>query len=187
MVFRIYSLFGAVRVERWSGLSTRCFHVVPLVAGLLAFAPSVAAECFPSIPSGYHVPFKMSTHGKNHVVSYAEGNFYPQSGYLIASPYHPKQFFNDRAWAPGDPLYEQPFAHDYADYLGVKIEKKLGFYSLNGVPQARYVPYVTLRLWSWGGGELTFPVDCTLSSNLLQGSINNDTLVFISLGSPVPN
>src|SRR5262245_36471088 len=105
-------LFNPIRLGRSIGqkiLSAQRLCLSAVVIGVLTFAASSAhAACVPDVPIGWHVPFKMSTHGKNHVVSYSEGNLYhwPNTTSLaVKSTEPPEQLFSDREYVWSNPVY----------------------------------------------------------------------------------
>jgi hypothetical protein len=170
--------FGAVDSNR--RLRSRITRYACTAAFALALVPIAAhADCLPAVPGGWYLPFTMSTHGINHVVSYAQGNmttsFFMGTAYYTAT--NGRQLFNDRLMSCGQYCFPyQPFDYGQADSIGVQIAQNV----LVSPPSTT----VTLTLNSWGGGKFSFAGKCDSDTNLLYGSVNRDTMVVISFGTP---
>ena len=88
-----------------------------------------------------------------------------------------RQLFSDRLANCGQWCFPyQPFDYAKADSIGVQIAQNF-FMS----PPSKSV---TLTLNSWGGGRLSFDARCDPDTNLLYGSLNRDTMLVISFGTP---
>ena|SRR2546426_8776190 len=154
--------------------------VIRAAAMLLTLTPmALHADCLPSVPNGWSIPFTMSSHGIHHVVSDTTGTF--TSSFFFGTAYFTatknRQLFSDRLANCGQWCFPyQPFDYAKADSIGVQIAQNF-FMS----PPSKSV---TLTLNSWGGGRLSFDARCDPDTNLLYGSLNRDTMLVISFGTP---
>jgi hypothetical protein len=165
---------------------TLASHSLVLVSALLA-APAIQADCLPPVPSGWQIPFYMSTHNvTTHAVSYATGNLGDFSSLFVPSVLSGDNFvqvFSDRlASLPcgPEPCFggSQPFDVGNPDYIGVSITRtplRLGYGSTISV---------TLTLDTWGNTKYTFTGVCDAKTNLLYGSYDNNTMTVFSFGEP---
>ncbi len=156
--------------------------VIRAAAMMLTLAPvALRADCLPSVPNGWYVPFTMSSHGINHVVSYTTGtltsSFFFGTAYFTST--NNRQLFSDRFASCGYWCFPyQPFDYSQSDSTGVQIAQNF-FVS----PPSKTV---TLTLNSWGGGRLSFDGRCDPDTNLLYGSLNRDTMLVMSFRTPYP-
>jgi hypothetical protein len=154
-----------------------------LMLGLLAAKPVGAwANCVPSVPTGWIVPFSISTMNKaNAVATYTSGELFSSINgtTAILSNEDNNQLFSDRigSCSNGDNLCEQPFDVNEADRLGVQITSKGSAVT------------VTLTLESWGNGTISFAGHCDTLTNLLYGSAtwppnSKNAMFLINFGTP---
>jgi len=139
----------------------------------------IKADCLPSAPNGWMIPFTMSTHQTNGVVSYTTGTLYSNFyfGIYSLSGDNFAQLFSDRFVPCGQYCFPtQPFNENAADRVGVQISENFFIQPVT--------PNVTLTLDTWGHAKLSFQGHCDSSTNLLYGSVSNNTMVVISFGTP---
>jgi hypothetical protein len=154
-----------------------------LMSALLA-AP-IYADCLPSVPDGWHVPYYMSTHNViTNAVGYSTGSLVNSSATVpfISGDDFP-QLFSDRVTTCSpEPsfLCSQPFNAYAADHVGVTITRPAVRGTLNTTIS------VTLTLDTWGNTKYTFPAVCDATTGLLYGSLNNNTMAVFSFGAPEP-
>ncbi|HTU46566.1 MAG TPA: hypothetical protein VMF91_15980 [Bryobacteraceae bacterium] len=169
--------------------------ISPLVA-LMLLPAFLKADCVPSAPTDYTVPFKLVTM-KNYTgtayASYTTGSLTisDYSGILdfgtLLSATHLPQLFSGRTapFCPGSSgvcLNEQPFDIYQADQLGVSVNDS-NYISLKGVTNTITV---TLTLESWGNGTQSFTGTCDAKTGELYGTFNDDTFAVMSFGTPEP-
>lgn len=163
-----------------------------LPAAFLTLLPTfLQADCIPSSPSGYTVPFKLVTLKQDHYASYATGTLTisESSGVLdwntTLSATHVPQLFSER-FIPSCPgssgicLNQQPFDIYQADQLGVSIDKA----TVVGPKGETTSINVTFTLESWGNGKESFAASCNASTGELYGTFDSNTFAVISFGTP---
>jgi hypothetical protein len=166
-----------------------------LVAAFLTQLPTLLrADCIPSAPTGYTVPFTLVTLKNSHVASYATGSLaisdtgggvsLDRSTTLSAT--HIPQLFSDRTYCPdtgsGLCLTQQPFDIFEADQLGVTISEVTSFIIGKGFTTSINA---TLTLESWGNGKISFAGSCA-NTGELYGTFDSNTFAVIACGTPVP-
>lgn len=164
-----------------------------LAAAFVMLLPTfLHAECIPSGPIGYVVPFSLVTSKNNQHVSYATGSLaisdsstlFESSTTLSATEI--PQLFSDR-FVPlnchagelcGSPV--QPFDINQADHLGVTITE-----TTRSLPPGTTIQ-VTFTLESWGNGTQSFTGSCDASTGELYGTFDGNTFAVITFGTPQP-
>jgi hypothetical protein len=168
-----------------------------LPAAVIMLLPTfLKADCVPSAPTGYTVPFKLVTM-KNFTgtayASYTAGSLEisDYSGILdfgtTLSATHLSQLFSGRTapFCPGNSgicLNEQPFDIYQADQLGVSVNDS-NVISSKGVTNSINV---TLTLESWGNGTESFTGTCDAKTGELYGTFDDNTFAVMSFGTPEP-
>jgi len=155
-----------------------------VVSALVVVPAATHADCLPSVPNGWQIPFYMSTHDvTTHAVEYATGTLIDSTHLLpLLSGDNFPQLFSDRfvACGPDCLVPTQPFDVGQADHVGLAITRTLAF------PPKPSTISITLTLDTWGHTKYTFVGACDASTNLLYGSFTNNTMAVISFGTPVP-
>ena len=147
------------------------------------------ADCVPTAPSGYSVPFIM-TELKNYpsgkaFASYTTGQLFAKDyllGTTVWSATKLPQLFSDRYGNVDCRSFclNQPFDINQADQLGVSISD--GYNFLTGQKNI----LVTMTLESWGNGQASFSGTCDSTTGVLYGTIGGNTFVTIAFGTPQP-
>ncbi|MBV9267028.1 MAG: hypothetical protein JO061_12735 [Acidobacteriaceae bacterium] len=152
------------------------------------------ADCLPSAPNGYYVPYSLVTlknyTSGNQFASYSTGTLQASShsvGFFefveTLSSTRNQQLFSDRFDTKGcDGIIctYQPFAVDRADQLGVSISRT----TLLGHPGAING---TFTLESWGNATESFTGTCDATTGSLTGTLNGNTFVVVTFGTPYSN
>ena len=168
---------------------TRVLLYLLTPAGLMT-PNSLRADCVPSAPNGYTVPFTMTTL-KNYAMGEASATY--ATGWLTAnnssfievgigwSGTNIPQLFSNRYVQAGCGLFScsQPFDISQADKLGVSIFDGYSLFS----PQ--HAIKVTLTFESQGNAQ-TFPGACDATTGELYGAGGGNTFVTIAFGAPQP-
>lgn len=161
-----------------------------LMLSTIAVPGLLQADCLPSAPTNYTVPFSLVTlknfsSGGNQYASWVQSSltitntktlFF--SSITLASSGN-QQLFSDRTTNCGE-FSCQPFDINQPDQLGVSISRS---YSLNSSTNG--VIYVTLTLQSWGNAKETFTGTCDATSGELYYTSNTGMGV-ITFGTPQP-
>jgi hypothetical protein len=154
-----------------------------VVSALLA-SPAVNADCLPSVPNGWRIPFTMSTHNDaTNEVTYSTGTL-TDTGPTFVTPAILSgdgfpELFSDR-YVPSctNCFVSQPFNVAQANRVGLSITRTietLGHPSVIGI---------TLTFDSLGDAKVTFAGACDATTSLLYGSYYNNTMAVISFGAP---
>lgn len=153
------------------------------------------ADCLPTAPSGYTVPFSMATQRNfasgDPYASYTTGSMtisQSNSWFFSSTTYsstNNPQLFSDRTAAIDCSGFAcaQPFDINQADQLGVSITRSSSLFIEPGGNNTTIT--VTLTLQSWGNGTLSFPATCDATSGILYGTLGGNTHLAITLGTPV--
>ena len=165
--------------------------ILSLTLFSIALPGLLNADCLPSAPTGYTVPFSLVTlkdfsSSGNQYASWVKGSltitntntlFY--SGIMLASSGN-QQFFSDRTAAVCAGCFErQPFDIHQTDQLGVSIAR--GYSVLN--PANNGVIVLTLTLQSWGNTKETATATCDPTSGELYYTSSSGSGL-ITLGTP---
>lgn len=152
------------------------------------------ADCVPTAPVGYTVPFSMVTlknfsSGGSQYASYTTGSLtYTAHNFFFAgttlSSSNNQTLFSDRTFkidCGGLFCSNQPFNLDAADKLGIAISDG----SLLTFPVKPASINVTFTLQSWGNGQSTSTATCDAASGELYISTPTQ-MDIITLGTPQP-
>ncbi len=152
--------------------AVRAVAVISIAATL---AGNVKADCVPTAPGGYHVPFTMSAHRNDGLVSYTTGDLSPSASWFgLQLSGDGAALFSDRTYLTGTGWYARPAPFNPAETDGIQL-------SIVKTLISPIVIRVTLTDGSWKG---SFVAQCDSATNLLYGSLDNNTMVAISFGAP---
>jgi hypothetical protein len=164
-------------------MMTKTTIAISLALGMSAVVPGARASCVPSAPTGWTVPFSISTMDKaTAVASYTYGQLISSTSGANLSG-NSTQLFSDRLVPFTCPPLRlcnpprQPFDINHADVLGVKIATIASSI------------YVTLTLESWKNAQISFVGHCDTTTGLLYGSASwppniNNAMFLIQFGTP---
>jgi hypothetical protein len=160
----------------------------------VAMPSLLGAECIPTAPVGYTVPFSMVTlknfsSGGSQYASYTTGRLnYTSHSYFFAgttlSSTGNQQLFSDRTFPIDCGTFfcsQQPFNLNNADQLGVSISDG----SVLTFPVKPASISVTFTLESWGNGKISSTATCDATSGELY--ITSPTTMYVmTFGTPEP-
>jgi len=174
-------------------MKSTMFRISSSVLALIGMAipPMLRADCLPSGPNGYIVPFSLVTlknfNSGGEFASYSNGTltissksgqYFSEVETLSGADYG--QLFSDRydyEKCEGLSCNEQPFAVDQADRLGVSISRNTVLGRVGPIE-------VTFTLESWGNNTESFVGSCDATTGSLTGTLNGNTNVLTSFGTP---
>jgi hypothetical protein len=154
------------------GSATRAVAVISIAATL---AGNVNADCVPTVLDRYQIPFTMTAHRNDGLVSYTTGQLSPSAswfGQLLSGG--GTALFSDRTYITGTGWFATPAPFDPAqpDAIQLSIVKTL---------ISPGVIRVTVTDGGWTG---SFVGQCDPVTNLLYGSLDSSTMAVISFGTP---
>jgi hypothetical protein len=158
----------------YNSFALRMLAIIPV----LASAPAINADCLPSVPGGWEVPYTMTVHSNRGLVGYTKGTLSTSYSWGTRSfqGYNAPQLFSDRFVPPPPGSFgSQPFDVNQADHNDLRISESI----LIGPPAINIV--LTIHPWN---ATYTFQGSCDASTNLLYGNVNHDTFVVVSFGTP---
>jgi hypothetical protein len=148
-----------------------------------------AADCLPSTPDGWRVPFTMMTlsnYATNPYASYVNDSF--SASRHDSLMYHSETFasqssqrlLSNQCETWDRTVCVQPFYINRSDYVTVSVTKNWSAL-INPIPTYS----ATLTLGAVGAAKITFPLTCDATTGILYGSTGGDTHVAITTGTPV--
>ena len=174
-------------------ISQRGIAIAVLALTTITAAGLLNADCLPSAPTNYKVPFSLVTlknfnSGGSQYASWVKGsltitnvNTFIYSGITLASSGN-QQLFSDRTSPVCNDCYEaQPFTVFQPDELGVSISRGDSLFA----PANNGKIFLTLTLQSWGNAKEQYTATCDATSGELYYTRSTGSGL-ITFGTPEP-